>query len=218
MWAARAGAIEAMTALLDAGADANARDRRNHWTPLLHAIHCRRLEAARLLLERGADPNLRTESVTPLLMAAVEPDPGFVKLLLSYGADPRARGIGGTTALSQAVSGGALSDIDRPLLGGCRTETVRALKTHDPDVDMPETIAGWHALWWARFHGCQDVLDLVVPVDKKLGDSRRCLPNSGASGFREASTDPAGPTTPRRRSSLDCARDDPERSRRVGVP
>jgi ankyrin repeat protein len=97
-------------------------------------------------------------------MAAAEPDARFVRLLLGHGADPRARGYGGATALSQAVSGGALCDIDRPLLGGCRTETVRALKTHDPDLRLPDTIAGWNARWWAKSHGCQEVLDLIAPA------------------------------------------------------
>src|SRR5580700_11350939 len=41
MWAARSGAVDAMTVLLDAGADPNARDRSNGWTPLLHAVHKR---------------------------------------------------------------------------------------------------------------------------------------------------------------------------------
>jgi hypothetical protein len=27
----------------------------------------------------------------------------------------------------------------------------------------PETIAGWNALWWARFHGCYEVLEMVGP-------------------------------------------------------
>jgi len=138
-------------------------DTRNGWTPHLHAIHTQRVGAVRLLLERGADPNGRIDSTTPLMMAAIEIDPSFVELLLEYGADPKARGYGGATALSQAVSGGALSDIDRPLLGGCRTETVRVLKTHNPKIDMPDTIAGWHALWWAKFHGCHDVLNMVGP-------------------------------------------------------
>ena len=163
MWAARAGAVDAMRVLLDGGADPNARDRRHGWTPLLHAIHKRRIDAVRLLLERGADPNARTAELTPLIMGAPDRTPDFVELLLEYGADPRARGYGGATALSQAVSGGALSDLDRPIFGGCRPDTVRALKQHDPDVDLPDTIAGKDALWWAKFHGCQEVLDLVEP-------------------------------------------------------
>jgi len=52
MAAARTGAVEAMIALLDAGADPDARDGFNHWTPLLHAIHKRQAGAVGLLLER----------------------------------------------------------------------------------------------------------------------------------------------------------------------
>ena|SRR5437762_4440197 len=33
----------------------------------------------------------------------------------------------------------------------------RALRQHDPGIDMPDTIADWHALWWARFYGCAEV-------------------------------------------------------------
>ena len=73
MWAARAGAIDAMQALLDAGADPDARDTRRHWTPLLHAIHRQHPAAVRLLLDRGADPNVAaTRRLTP---PAVSPAP-----------------------------------------------------------------------------------------------------------------------------------------------
>ena len=95
-----------------------------------------------------------------------------MKLLLAHGADAAARGIGGSTALSEAVAGGAFSDIDRPLFGGCHPATVRALKDHDPNVDLPNTIAAWNALWSAKFHGCQEVINLVGPTRMRARDDR----------------------------------------------
>jgi ankyrin repeat protein len=161
MWAARNGAVDAMTMLLDGGADPNTRDVMNGWTPLFHAIHKGQAGAVRLLLDRGVDPNRPARMLRALAMAAADRDPTIVELLLAHGADVDARGIGGSTALSVAVSGGALTDLDRPLFGGCHPATVRALLAHDPTLRLPDTIAGREALWWARFHGCADVLSLV---------------------------------------------------------
>ena len=163
MWAAREDARAAITALVDGGADVDRRDHGHRWTPLLHAIHRQHPGAVALLLERGADPNASTpEGVTPLMMAADDPRPTMVTLLLEYGADPSAEGPGGITALTQAVSGGALTDVtDRPLFGGCRPETVRALFAHDATLKIPKSLAGRQAIWWARFHGCEEVLRMV---------------------------------------------------------
>jgi ankyrin repeat protein len=161
MWAARAGAVDAMKILLDSGADPDARDLVTAWTPLLHAIHKRQVAAVRLLLERGVNPNRAARLLTPLAMAAADRDPTIVELLLAHGADVNARGLGGSTALSVAVAGGALTDIDRPLLGGCHPATVRALLAHDPTLRLPDTVAGRDARWWARFHGCADVLKMI---------------------------------------------------------
>ena len=161
MWAARAGAVDAMKTLLDGGADPGARDVTNGWTPLFHAIHKGQAGAVRLLLDRGVSPNTPARMLRPLARAAADRDPAIVQLLLAHGADAHARGIGGSTALSVAVSGGALTDLDRPLFGGCHPATVRALLTHDPTLRLPDTIAGREALWWARFHGCAEVLRLV---------------------------------------------------------
>ena len=99
-------------------------------------------------------------------MAADDSDPSNVEQLLAYGADTNVVGPGGRTALTQAVSGGALTDsTDRPLLGGCRLRTVRALLEHDATLRLPDNFAGRQALWWARFHGCQEVLRLVRRAD-----------------------------------------------------
>jgi ankyrin repeat protein len=161
MWAARSGSTEAMTILLDGGADPGVRDVVNGWTALFHAIHRRQAGAVRLLLDRGVDPDRPARMLRPLAMAAADRDPTILELLLAHGADPSARGIGGSTALSVAVSGGSLTDLDRPLLGGCNPATVRALLKHDPTLRLPDSIAGREALWWARFHGCADVLKMI---------------------------------------------------------
>jgi ankyrin repeat protein len=163
-WAARNGAIDAMAVLIDAGAGVNERDDdRRAWTPLHHAIHKQQVNAVQLLLERGADPNAADHpgALTPLLMAVIDADPAITKLLLAYGADPHIAGEWGDTPLIRAVDGGALSDIDRPLLGGCHVETVRALMAYDPTLRLPRDFPGHTARWWARFHGCDEVLKLV---------------------------------------------------------
>ena len=53
--AARRGNLKAIGALLDGGADIEARDSLGE-TPLRRAVNCDKVEAARLLLARGADP------------------------------------------------------------------------------------------------------------------------------------------------------------------
>jgi ankyrin repeat protein len=191
MWAARYGAINAMAVLLDAGADANARDKNNGWTPLLHAVHKQQPQAVRLLLERGADANTAgSGGVTPLLMAADDPDPSTVKALLEYGANPRAEAPGGATPLTRAVSGGAMTDIDRPLLGGCRRATVGALMAHDPTLRVARNAAGLQAIWWARFHGCEEVLQLIGERPTKPGQTIVSLGGILHQHVREA--EPAG--------------------------
>ncbi|HZP47259.1 MAG TPA: ankyrin repeat domain-containing protein [Vicinamibacterales bacterium] len=161
MAAARAGDVAEMRRLLDAGADPYARDLTNGWTALFHAIHTRQPEAVRLLLDRGVSPNQGARATTALMLAAMDPDPAMVELLLARGADPHRRGMWGATALTCAVSGGALADIDRPLLGGCHPATVRALLAHDPTLRLPDSFAGREARFWARLHDCREVLALI---------------------------------------------------------
>lgn len=164
MWAARHGAGDVIALLASRGVDVNERDNgRNRWTPLQHAVHTHQKVAVRALLEWGADPNAvqETGQLTPLLMAAGDSDPAIVQMLLAYGANPRYVGEYGDTPLTRAVSGGALSDIDAPIFGGCRTATVRALLSAEPDLRLPKSREGRLAIWWARFHDCEEVLALV---------------------------------------------------------
>ena len=164
--AARNGSLDTIKFLLDSGADVNLPGpTEDHWnaTPLQHAILARQSGAVRLLLDRGADPNrvAGPNAPAPLLLAAGDTDPAFVNLLLAHGADPAVEGESGVTPLSRAVSAGTINGPDRPMFGGCRVQTVRALLAHDPTLRLKRNSAGNNAIWWARFQRCREVLRLI---------------------------------------------------------
>ena len=164
--AARTGSLDTIKLLLDSGADVNLPGPTgDDWdaTPLQHAILARQPGAVRLLLERGADPNrvAGPKTTAPLLLAAGDTDPTFVNLLLAHGADLAIEGEDGVTPLTRAVSSGTIHGPDRPMFGGCRVETVRALLAHDPALRLKRNAAGKDAIWWARFQMCRDVLRLI---------------------------------------------------------
>jgi ankyrin repeat protein len=164
--AARTGSLDVINRLLDAGADVNLPGPTgDDWdaTPLQHAILARQAGAVRLLLQRGADPNrvAGPKAPAPLLLAAGDTDPTFVNLLLAHGADPTVEDEDGVTPLARAVSAGTIHGPDRPMFGGCRVDTVRALLAHDPALRLKRNSAGSNAIWWARFQRCAEVLRLI---------------------------------------------------------
>lgn len=75
--------------------------------PLIQAAHEDDIEKVKLLLRRGADPNIRGEfNVTALMRAAYVGNEEMVGLLLEHGADPTYRDLGGKDAPSFARRAG----------------------------------------------------------------------------------------------------------------
>ena len=109
--AARQGHVDAVKALVDAGADLNQPTSGDHVTPMLIATINGQFDLAKQLLDRGADPNLAQDNgVTPLYATlnvqwaakALYPQPRayeqqktsylqFMEALLQKGANPNAR-------------------------------------------------------------------------------------------------------------------------------
>jgi ankyrin repeat protein len=158
--AARLGDLDRLAALFDAGGNPNLRDAGgNGWVPLMHAAHKHQTAAVRLLLDRGALADGPAGlSLTPLMMAVASGQTDVARLLLDHGADPRRRTADGASLLTLAVSGGALTDIDEPLLGGCHPDPVRLLKTRAPDLAVDRSLRGRVARFFAWLNGCSAVL------------------------------------------------------------
>ena len=106
MYAAYAGTLDTMEALLDAGADVKTRNRRN-----ATALHWAVSDVAKmkLLLMKGADVNAKTvDGRTALHSAAMLPaGAAVVQLLLEVGAEIDARSLIGQTPLFAAASASA---------------------------------------------------------------------------------------------------------------
>jgi len=155
--AARVGDVSTIRTLAGAGTDVNALDPgANRWTPMLHAIHKSQRASVDALIAAGADVNRGDPS--PLIMAAGNGQADIVERLLAAGANPRADA---EALFAVAVSGGALTDIQNPLLGQCHTGVVRALVKHAPDLRLRPNFRGRLALWFARLNHCSEVLEMT---------------------------------------------------------
>jgi ankyrin repeat protein len=109
------GQVGAVRRLLDAGADVHAAARNTMQVQALHAaVAARHLEATRLLLDHGADPNARQQAgYTPLMGAAGSGRDELVDVLLGHGANPALTAEDGKTAESAAREHGHTALADR---------------------------------------------------------------------------------------------------------
>ena len=134
--AVRADDPAEVTALLDRGANPNAREEDGS-TALSWAAIRGNAETASRLLEAGADPNLRNAlGVSPLSIAIENGASGVAQLLVRQGADPNAARESGETPLMTAAR-----------LGQVRL--MELLLDHGAEVNARERKFGQTALMWA---------------------------------------------------------------------
>ena len=107
MAACKRGHLDAVRALIGAGANVNATDA-NGWTPVFKAAYnpeldCGFAPVVQALVDAGADVNARIfYGLSPLMLAAGAGEAGVCEVLLNAGAEVKATNDGGRTALAMA--------------------------------------------------------------------------------------------------------------------
>ena len=134
---------------------------------LIYLVRRGKLRQVRLLLEAGADPNVKSKNGGTVLRTAVQNNhPEMVRALLQAGADPNLKAWGEmTTVLLEAVKGE-------------KTEIVRALLQAGVDLEGKNfgneiTISCFTALTWAAYEGRANMVGILLEAgadpDKKDG-------------------------------------------------
>jgi ankyrin repeat protein len=139
---AAAGNLACVKTLLDAGAAPNGtgfslREQVKDQTPLVAAIQSQSPEIMRLLIDRGANPNLRAladddSPGTPPLVAASARSSEMARLLMLKGADVNAPTRNGVSALHFAASRGDLELVRELIARGARTDSKDKLSGKTP--------------------------------------------------------------------------------------
>jgi ankyrin repeat protein len=103
--AIRAGDSGSAREALARGAPINgARADRQHWRPLIFAIDRGNVEMVRMLLEQGADADIRSRAGEPALIVAIRTrQQALVRSLLEGGASPGALAVSGYSPLMEAA-------------------------------------------------------------------------------------------------------------------
>jgi ankyrin repeat protein len=151
MTAARTGKVEAVKVLLAHGANANAKESARGQTALMWAAAEGHADAIRLLVERGADVQTRSNGgFTALLFAAREGRIGAAKALLQAGASVNE---------SLTRRGGTENTPNAFLLAAANAHYELAALLLDAGADPNAAPQGWtalHQITWVRKVGVGD--------------------------------------------------------------
>jgi uncharacterized protein len=152
----------AVTSLLQARADVNARET-DGTTALYWAAQKNDLAIGTALVRAGADVKAASRyGVTPLQVACLNGNAVFVELLLRAAADANAATPGGETALMTASRTG-VADI------------VNLLLAHGADPNAKESLRGQTALMWAAGEGHSEAIQALI----ERGADFRARSNAG---------------------------------------
>jgi ankyrin repeat protein len=144
--------------LISAGADLNHRDKRMGYTPLMMALNGCNTEAAKTLIEEGADIKIEANDGTTALILACGCSEEIAKDLLDKGADIHAKTDRGMGVFTQCTNVGILRE-------AVSYEFAEFLLSKGASVDETNTseyYGGYTPLFWAVEKGDEKLVGFLI--------------------------------------------------------
>ncbi|XP_060800626.1 ankyrin repeat, SAM and basic leucine zipper domain-containing protein 1 [Amyelois transitella] len=135
------------------------------WTPLMHACFHAHDKIVNFLLQRGADPNLHADSVTPVMAVCSNSSANndtIYQIICSLIEKKSLLNVGdkyGQTPLMRAISSG-------------RVKVVEKLLNERVNIEMRDQ-QGWTAVFWAAHHNQPEILELLIAHKARLSEVDR---------------------------------------------
>ncbi|VVC87601.1 unnamed protein product, partial [Leptidea sinapis] len=131
------------------------------WTGLMHACFHAQKKIVDFFLEKGADPNVHADSVTPVMVACSnrcnETDVhDIVSSLIEHDCLLNVGDKYGETALMRAIASGL-------------TSVVELILSTDVNIEMRDR-QGWTAVFWAVHHNKPKILELLIGKGARLSE------------------------------------------------
>lgn len=150
--ASRTGNVKKILELLKKGADVNAQDEAHRQTALTYAAALGQMDAVKVLLDHGADPNLANMvGYSPIMAAARNSRQRCAMLLIDAGAEVNTTDDWGYTALMLAANHGLPetvnvllkhgANVNAAAIGGYTSLMVAAINNSVPESMVEEIIA-----------------------------------------------------------------------------
>ncbi|KAL0839570.1 hypothetical protein ABMA28_016263 [Loxostege sticticalis] len=135
------------------------------WTPLMHACFHGQDKIVDFLLDKGADPNLHADSVTPVMAACSNSSANtdtiyyIITKLIEKGCILNIGDKYGQTPLMRAIGSGFVA-------------VVKKFLEEKVNIEMRDQ-QGWTALFWAAHHNQPEILEMLIAHDARLTEVDR---------------------------------------------